>query len=346
MISVTRFGVAASIAYLALGLALAVLNPHLHAGVMLLGAVGSLVASVAYAYAGAVRRSKPYGTAGPLAASLAGLVYLVDARGAMIAAGVGYLVLSYVCASAGLSSKPGTARLSLLALAYSLASSGLYSLYLALTGLSSVVEVAYSLILLLPVQSIVSVTLHALPSTYRSRPSPFVVLSLPLLTLAAVARSLSSEVAGLAGATGLAVFLATTGFTRLPQLAKRIPPGEPGRAHRYFILGHVYAAAATLGSLAALVAHGFGALGYLELVHVLLGWMAASYVSIHAPLMLPVILRIATARRYSQLPYVLAALGTLLWLLGYRYAALAAYAAWSLALLAIVKPLTRRQQRP
>ncbi len=343
-----RLGVVAAIGFLVAGLALPQYNPVLHGLSMLLGAVTLLVAGVGAAYALSVPRASSVAvvsaSAGVVIAIPSSVLVVVSLGDPLYAVplAVGLAFLGLASLDSGSRARRGTTtRWSLLGLSYSFLFSATI-LPIALHIAPTVFHAMLSYALALPVQAIYSVTLHALPSTYRGKPSRLVALAYPAASAAAVTAMGGCPIStSLLAVLSLWLFIAFSGFTLVPHALRSVDASTvAGKTHRYFLQGHLYAVAAAVASTAAFIGYGLGYVSVLAPLHVLLAGFTAVFVSIHAPLMLPVILSTSTARRYNQSPFLLALASSILWLFQPGLA-LYTFAAWALSLLLVVKPARR-----
>ncbi|NPA84819.1 MAG: hypothetical protein GXO07_02290 [Crenarchaeota archaeon] len=165
---------------------------------------------------------------------------------------------------------------------------------------------------------IYAVSLNSLPRTFRDRPSgPLSYLSLALTALLYLDERLLSA--------SLLAYFAAARYYKLPRYcsAARSAGGVAGRGLFYYCSGHAFAALSSL--------HPFFFKG-LALFHSL----ALGFVSIHIftrlPTMIPPMLGIPNARRYTSAPFVLSALSSALW-------PVSKHAAWILYTLAFASAL-------
>ena len=166
--------------------------------------------------------------------------------------------------------------------------------------------------------AIYAVSIHAFPSTFGDPPS----VTLSALTFALLAAGLALAVAGLVRAGVLVAgipmitYLFAMRLERIESYFKkayqtRNPVARAGTL--YFVDGHAFAAAFSAISFIAVVLWYLGLAPTLVVVHLVAIGLVGTYIFIHAPMMLPVILRWTSARRYNLTPYVLLAAGAALW---------------------------------
>ncbi len=265
----------------------------------------------------------------------------------------------------------GTASLQLLALAYALTATGLLQSLAALRGapfslLASVggLALAYVLATLytaytiaagtdpfhamlglayaIPVTSIYAVTIHSLPRTYQREPRRLLVAALYTVQAVGLAAYAFKPRAGVALlALGFALYPLAARFDLLPEGLRRAGRlrGAARGSHLYYVWGHTTAAILSAAAIAATAYHlaspDFNS--FTLLIHTVTLGFTACHIALHAPLMLPVILGVRTAKRYNPLPYILILAALALHPLS-GGASLAAFAAAVLATLLIVLP--------
>ena len=166
--------------------------------------------------------------------------------------------------------------------------------------------------------AIYAVSIHALPSTFNDSPST----PLSVATFALLAAGLALAVVGyvragvmVAGAPAI-TYLFAMRAERLGSYLRRAGQARSPAARAgtlYFVDGHAFAMAFSAVSFAAVALWGLGVLPILDAIHLIAIGLVGTYIFIHAPMMLPVILRWASARRYNLTPYALLAAGAALW---------------------------------
>ena len=299
----------------------------LHIYTMTGGALGAFVVAVESSYTVSPLRAKKH----PLMpAALAGLVFSPLAAAASVP--LGYLAgprawaASLAVANAvealpalvAASLSRGAVRASMAAAGYTNASTAAYlALYLAAPGSApGLLWAGVGYVLVHPVQMIYSVTLNAFPSTYGRRPLyPLLPVPFALATLGAglILAGPQYYAAGtLVGALSTLVYLPAVRFHEAPRIWREIlqsrRPPVVVATHKYFLEGHVFVA------IAAAYATALAALAYTGLpvrptciAHAMAVAFSGLHILIHGPMMLPVILGIPTARRYTPLPYAILA---------------------------------------
>ncbi|UXD22167.1 hypothetical protein IPA_02265 [Ignicoccus pacificus DSM 13166] len=151
-----------------------------------------------------------------------------------------------------------------------------------------------------PLSMIFAISMHSLPRTFRSKPHPIALLSVPLLALGLFDYRFYLM--------SLIPYLIGSKYFELPRyckLSKEIG-GIAGKGLFYYCCGHAF-------SVIALI---FPLIFYstpLTFLHTMLLGFVSIHVFIHLPTMIPPILGIKNARRYNYFPYVLTILASALW---------------------------------
>jgi hypothetical protein len=210
----------------------------------------------------------------------------------------------------------GAARLSVGGLALS------YTLAAGYTVAAHIADVPYyelmlGLVYAIPVTAIYSVTIYSLPKTYHSEPRSPLVALLYAVQASGLALYIYQRHAGLALLSlALALYPAAARFNLLHEglRAAREKAGAVRLSHLYYVWGHIAALGFTVASIASSIAYMLGPSWprLMLLVHSLALGFTACHIELHAPLMLPVILGVPSARRYNPAPYILLALSLIL----------------------------------
>ena len=321
----SKAGILASLAYIALGLAAPPLGrPEWHIYMMAGGALGAFVIAVESSYIVSALRGREH----PLmTAALAGLVAspILALLAPPLGAALGLRAWAITLAVASLAEALPAAlasRLSRRLVKASLAGAAYTNLLAAayLAGAASIrpppVIAGLGLLYALPLPMIYSVTLNALPSTYKFEPSPAGILLAYIL--AGMAAALGLEPAHAPTWAPLAAALSTLAYIvgvrayRAYSLALKAVSEAPSRVaaetHKYFLWGHIYVILISAYLVALTLLNT--ALGGVKLGCIIHGFaigFSGLHIFIHAPMMLPVILGIPTARRYNPAPYALLA---------------------------------------
>ena len=292
-----------------------------HAKLMIFGVLPVFVVSVAMAYGvSGLRQTDPLyaataslALAAPIVAVALSATSVALSRALPLAAALLYSFVPLAMGSLASRAKPDV-RLSV----------GLLGLSLLLGGVELLAVRAgffVRALLLLEVSvlgAIYAVSIHAFPSTFGDSPSTI----LSAATFALLAAGLALAIGGraragvlVAGVPTITYLLAMrferigSYFTKASQT--RNPVARAGTL--YFVDGHAFAAAFSAASFAAVVLWYFGVLTTLDVIHLLAIGLIGTYIFVHAPMMLPVILRWSSARRYNLTPYALLAVGAALW---------------------------------
>ena len=254
---------------------------------------------------------------------LAPLVYGLSPRVAdalVLAASITAIPASLAAASA----RKGSVRTSLTMVAATyMGLSFLVALQLLDRAGGSLPLEALSVALSYDVPLIISVTTHSFPKTLGFKAfEPLLWASL----LLSVAAALSVHTAGLRVSsillmTSLLLYIPGAGLHRYRSLLARINerPGPRSPAYaglKYFLDGHLYVVLVSLVTIAYIVAwlpYTCPGACLLGLLHMVALGFSLMHVAIHAPMLIPVILGVKHAKRYSQAPYILLLASTLLW---------------------------------
>ncbi len=324
---VSRIGVAFGFVYLVLGLILLAAGyPHRHAYVLGLGSLLLLPHSVALAYIGSAVHNKqdPF-----LSVTLLASVPLIvlPMLGIMLEykiflAWFGAVSLLSSFSSIRIASKrKSSLKLSLVMVALTYIAAFFAILYGFLEGFPpKFSELILGLILAYPVPLIFSITVHALPSTFKDEPLvPASILALIFSGASSLLVLGQEYVIGLSLAlVSLLIYTIAARFYRLPLYSRRIPikdkdhPAYQGA--KYFITGHYYVIL-VIAIIAAYTILYFNNSGctLLCLVHAYSMGFIALHFMIHGPMMLPVILRVKHRKKFTQTPYLLILFSLLLW---------------------------------
>ncbi len=328
---VSRIGILASIAYLALSLGILLAGyHHRHAYIMLYSALLLFPHSVTLTYvaSGAMRNKRAQRfimvsaiiTFAMFIAPIFGLWLNWEIPTAIFA--VVSIPMIFASILAGRSQK-GNIRLSL----YLVSSS--YIIYLT-TVASLLIKgwpekfsiAATALTFAYPVTLIYAVTVNSLPSTFNDKPSYFLSYSLPVLT------AIGSFLVGLRFIkAGSAVIVASTliyifaarmyRLKRYLSSIQRLNKESPAyKGSAFFIKSHyVIIASISLTVIYTLlfITKSFSFYCLLCLLHAYVMGFVSIHVFLHAPVMLPVVLKVKHKRRYTLWPLILALVATAVW---------------------------------
>ncbi len=220
----------------------------------------------------------------------------------------------------GGASKKGSLRLSLLLLGFSMLQTGVILLSAARVLGADFYPPKLGLLALIgyPVTAIYAVSIHAVPRTYKAQPHGIASALLVLLLLS----GLTSFTAGYYKisltlyALSLLVYPLSIKLYRLNEWLRETStkksPGRPGNL--YFLYGHIFVALFSLISAYAVAGFALGYIGNVfTAIHLVAMGFIGVHIYIHAPMMLPVVVGVATKRRYTMLPFILLLLATLVW---------------------------------
>ncbi len=346
----SRFGVAASIAELVLALVAALLGYYwYHVSLIAGGVLVGFVASIASSYIVSGIRGKESSLMGlakalllvvPAAAPFTPLAGVLIGPWALGVSASVVLLAASIPAFIAASLTRGSVRASMAGIGVSSLYGAVYLAVGCLTG--SVYDYIYfytGLLYAYPVPMIYSVSIHSFPSTYREKP----VLPLYAAAMAVLAAGLALTLQGMdygfpVSAASMLLYYPAIGLHRAGRVLSKIKEARNPivrKTHMYFLAGHFYALLATFIAILYTVLYMSDPLSPLECItHSLALGFVGLHIYIHAPLMLPVILGIPTARRYNQSPYAALLLSLLVFCIN-RDLALVLVAA-SLALLALI----------
>ncbi len=163
---------------------------------------------------------------------------------------------------------------------------------------------------------IYAVSVHSFPSTFRERPNlPLAALDAALLIVAAALSYYYRYFMALVGVSAITfpLSIGVQRSRRFIESAKRVNNPIARAGTLYFIDGHIIASImlACVG-LTYIVGSLLG-LSPLVALHALALGVLVTFVILHAPLMLPVILRWTSARRYNLTPFLSEAAATAIW---------------------------------
>jgi len=333
-----RAGVVASIVYLAASLALLVAGyPHEHARAMTYGVLLLFPHAVAVAYVASASSARTYPLVGLMALSVAPAA--VAPAVAVRSIGLAALLFAFVSAvSAPAAALVGagrrrSVRLSLFMVSLSYAATLAVIAYMLVAGHPRLFsQAALALVIAYPVLLIYAVTVHALPATFSDEPSyPAALLLLALGGAGALlVASGSLEVGAIAALSSAALYVYAARLYKVGDYRRWVESrysdkGSPAyKGMRYFLDGHLFVIVSIVILAVHTVLYIMGACNLLCLVHSYAMGFVTVHVLIHAPMMLPVILRIRHRRRYTLAPLATALAATLLWPLA-GPAALAVY---------------------
>ncbi len=293
-----------------------------HARMMAYAVLPTFVVGVAVAYSSSSLRGPPGSGARALEWLALSAAWAVAASGAYAAVTgstlpLGWSLLAFgvfLAALSAFSLRKVDVRVSVLTLGYTQALAGVIAL---LSGGQQLYPLALTFVSVEAVGAIYAVTLHSFPSTFGDEPSlSLTALTFGLLTLGALMLTWGLKYyEALLGASMVVSFPAFSGhrFPKYSVKAKSAPNPTARGGTLFFLYGHAFAFASLIVVGALLIASTWLNFEALYLVHAVTLGVITTFVLIHAPMMLPVIMGWPSARRYSLSPFVLEAIGAALW---------------------------------
>lgn len=320
----SRLGVLLSATGLAAALGAALLGNYWSHVALIIGSVmAGFVVSIAASYIVSGLRGKQHATmplvkvlllALPIAAPISPILGIALGPTGLAPYLSGILALAAIPAIVAALLSRHTVRTSMAGIAFSSILGALYTAWGTLAGIVYDYIWFYTGFLYsYPIPMIYSVSVHSFPSTYHEKPvTPlyWAVMGLNALGLALYASTWQeAQLAGLALlVAGLLAYFPAIGLHHAPRIASRIKASKNQvvrKTHQYFLAGHFYA---VLTAILATIYTGlylYTPTTPLECItHSLAIGFIGTHIFIHAPLMLPVILGIPTARRYNQAPFI------------------------------------------
>ncbi len=323
---ISKIGVIAGLLYVIFSLGLLLAGyPHRHAYIMGLGGLLLLPHSVALAYIGSAVKNKKnkilefslYYSIILIILPLLGIInnYLLFLYGFAI----GSLMMSFLSYMIG-SSRRGSLRLSLnmISLTYLFTFIAIFSgvLYGFPEKFSKII---LSLMLSYPVPLIYSVTVHALPSTFKDEPiKPLALMLVPLSGISSTIMMMNYVMQSLfLSIIPLILYPLASKMYKLSLYAKQIPVKDKEhpayKGSMYFIMGHYFVMLSIIIIIIYTLLLKTNYCTTLCIVHSYAMGFIAIHFMIHGPMMLPVILRTTHKKKFNYIPYPLIIASTLLW---------------------------------
>ncbi|MGC9183278.1 hypothetical protein [Caldisphaera sp.] len=217
----------------------------------------------------------------------------------------------------------------------------LSSLFLYLNSSENIFQLAIGFIFIYAISSIYAVTIHSFPNTFKDKPKiPIVYLLFALQTISAIIYPFMFRVSVILFSISAIIFYTSINIYRYKKynnFAKNTTNVYAKAGTLYMLYGQEIAALYSLILLISSILLYYNIISMLDFIHILIIGFVGIHIFIHAPLMLPVILRWTSARRYSLLPYILIIIAALIWPIDHHVSFL--FVALSIVFLAlIVKP--------
>lgn len=298
-----------------------------HAALMASTVLPVFVAGIATSYAASGARRSPRADKAALVLVIAtyivalaglvlgGLAFLERLPPRLLLAAV-YAVYALALWIASAEAPQGSVGLSIAGLAYAYTLAAIYAL--ASSPTRGFFTYYLGLVYALAITSIYAVTIHSFPSTYGKRPRT------PLVYTLYVAQGVSlalyawrPPLGALALAATMLLYVPAARMDKLPvflEKARAMKKGPARSSHLYFLIGHVFVLAYIVLVLASSLMYS-GSPDIYKLLYIYIHTTTLGFVTqhilIHAPMMVPIIIGIPTARRYNVLNYVALFLATI-----------------------------------
>lgn len=208
----------------------------------------------------------------------------------------------------------GDIRLSILIIGYT---GILSSIFLFLNLSENIFQLAIGFIFTYAISLIYAVTIHAFPNTFKDKPKiPIVYLLLILQTISTIIYPFMFRISVLLFSISVLIFYISINIYKYKKydiFAKNTTNVYAKAGLLYMLYGQEMSALYSLILLVSSLLLYYNVINILDFIHILIIGFVGIHIFIHAPLMLPVILRWASARRYSLLPYILIIIAALLW---------------------------------
>ncbi len=221
-----------------------------------------------------------------------------------------YAVYAIALWIAGIEAPRGSVGLSIAGLAYAYTLAAIYAL--ASSPARGFFTYYLGLVYALAVTSIYAVTIHSFPSTYGEKPRTPLVYALYAAQGASLALyAWRPPLGALALALTTLLYIPAARIDKLIvflEKTRTMKKGPARSSHLYFLVGHVFAAIYVVLVLASSLMYS-GSPDIYKLLYIFIHMTTIGFVTqhilIHAPMMVPIIIGIPTARRYTALNYIL-----------------------------------------
>lgn len=208
----------------------------------------------------------------------------------------------------------GDVRLSVALIGYS---GILSSIFLILNSSKNVFELAIGFIFVYAISVIYAVTIHSFPNTFKDKPNIFFVYLLFILqTFSTLIYTYYFKISVILFSISILIFYLSINIFRYKKytsFAINTTNVYAKAGTLYFLYGQEISALYSIIILISSILFYFNIITLLDFIHLLIIGFVGIHIFIHAPLMLPVILRWTSARRYSLLPYILIVISALIW---------------------------------
>jgi len=221
-----------------------------------------------------------------------------------------YAVYAIALWIVGAEAPRGSVGLSIAGLAYAYTLSAIYAL--ASSPVRGFFTYYLGLVYALAVTSIYAVTIHSFPSTYGEKPrTPLVYVLYAAQGASLALYAWRPSLGALALALTMLLYIPAARIDKLLvflEKTRAMKKGPARSSHLYFLIGHVfstiYAVLVLASSLMYSRSPDIPKLLYIFIHMTTIGFVT-QHILIHAPMMVPIILGIPTARRYTALNYIL-----------------------------------------
>jgi len=208
----------------------------------------------------------------------------------------------------------GDIRLSILLFGYSYIIS---TVFLILNPTGDIFKIAIGFIYIYAVSSIYSVTIHAFPATFREKPSiGLVSLLFVIQTISALIYRDLFKISVLVFSLNTLVYVASINlhrYRRYEEFIRKTKNAVAKGGMLYLLFGHELVGIYSIILIISSVLFYLNVISMLSFIHILIIGFVGLHIFIHTPLMLPVILKWSSARRYNLSPYLLLILSAVVW---------------------------------
>ncbi|MDP8003073.1 MAG: hypothetical protein ACP5I6_00135 [Caldisphaera sp.] len=193
----------------------------------------------------------------------------------------------------------------------------LSSIFLLLNLSKSIFQLAIGFIFVYAISAIYAVTIHSFPNTFKDKPNTILVYLLFILqTISTLIYQYYFKISVILYSISVIVFYLSINIfkhKKYSNLATSTTNIYAKAGTLYMLYGQEISALYSLILLASSILFYYNIITLLDFIHILIIGFVGIHIFIHAPLMLPVILRWTSARRYSLFPYILIFAAALIW---------------------------------